>query len=85
MDYEFRCYVHRNTLTAISQYDHYCRHEHLFPRKQEFERRIRELWQVIHPLVGAASYGMDFAYVATATEAPSRYDFFFATFSFCPT
>lgn len=63
VDYEFRCYVKDGRLNAISQYDHYCKYDHLFPRKAELERRIRTLWSEIHPHVGASSYGMDFGYL----------------------
>ena len=63
VDFEFRCYVKDGRLNAISQYDHYCKYDHLFPRKAELERRIRALWSEIHPHVGASSYGMDFGYL----------------------
>ena len=63
VDFEFRCYVKDGRLNAISQYDHYCKYDHLFPRKTELERRMRTLWAEIHPHVGASSYGMDFGYL----------------------
>lgn len=52
VDYEFRLYINDSKLCAISQYDHYCRYDHLFPRKDEFEEKMRSLWQEIHPHVG---------------------------------
>ena len=57
VDYEFRCYVHNGKLNAISQYDHYCRYDHLFPLKQELEAKMRALWEKVHQHVGTSDFG----------------------------
>lgn len=69
VDYEFRCYVFNGKLCAISQYDHYCCYPYLYPRKAEFEAKIKKLWANIHSHVGVDAYCMDFCYL------PSRDDF----------
>lgn len=62
-DLEFRLYVHDNRVTAISQYDHYCRHEHLFSLRDKLQVRMEKFWQEVHPLVGVASYAVDVGYL----------------------
>eukprot|EP00927_Polykrikos_kofoidii_P052155 TRINITY_DN4593_c0_g1_i1.p1 TRINITY_DN4593_c0_g1~~TRINITY_DN4593_c0_g1_i1.p1 ORF type:complete len:637 (+),score=90.33 TRINITY_DN4593_c0_g1_i1:31-1911(+) len=61
LDYEFRLYVHGGSLNAISQYDHYCRYDHLFLHRETLRERLRAFWREIHPNVGPASYAMDVA------------------------
>lgn len=65
LDWEFRAYVHNNNLTAVSQYDHFCRYAHLWANgcKPELRRRIEELWRQLHPHVGVGSYCVDFGYL----------------------
>merc|ERR1712023_358402 len=61
--YEFRCYVHENCLTAISQYHCYIpfeclqRIEHVFRIRDE----IHSAFQVINPCIPLDSYVIDFA------------------------
>eukprot|EP00698_Gefionella_okellyi_P004160 TRINITY_DN13882_c0_g1_i1.p1 TRINITY_DN13882_c0_g1~~TRINITY_DN13882_c0_g1_i1.p1 ORF type:complete len:628 (+),score=112.34 TRINITY_DN13882_c0_g1_i1:40-1884(+) len=62
-EFEFRAYVHRGTVTALSQYDHYCVYPQLQSMKQHLQEVILAYWQQVHPHVGVDSYTMDFAYL----------------------
>mmetsp|Transcript_20420 Transcript_20420/g.61012 ORF Transcript_20420/g.61012 Transcript_20420/m.61012 type:complete len:625 (+) Transcript_20420:36-1910(+) len=68
LDFEFRLYVHEGRLTAISQYDHYTRYDHLFPLKEMLQQRMVALWEQIHPCVGVDSYGMDLVYLPASDQ-----------------
>jgi gamma-glutamylaminecyclotransferase len=68
LDYEFRTYIHKNQLNAISQYDHYAVYPHLFPIKEKIQQRIIEKWKEVHPHVGEDSYCMDFIYYPDTDE-----------------
>jgi hypothetical protein len=54
---EFRCFVHQSELTAISQYNHYCKFYHLQNETtiQQIKITIIEYWQqIIKPLFNSA-------------------------------
>ena len=61
-DYEFRVFINKNKITAISQYDHYAVYSHLQQEKEKIEKSIRNFWEKIHPFVGEESYVIDFGY-----------------------
>ncbi|PRP85353.1 hypothetical protein PROFUN_07061 [Planoprotostelium fungivorum] len=62
LEYEFRAFIFRGKMTAISQYDHYCVYPQLKEEKDKIERAIRGIWTIAHPLVGYSNYIMDFCY-----------------------
>jgi hypothetical protein len=61
LDWEFRAFVYKGALTAISQYDHYCVYPAIALHKDRIERAVRELWSEMHSSVGVESYCADFA------------------------
>ena len=62
MEYEFRAFIHKNKLNAISQYDHYCIYPSLFPLQEIIKEKIIEMWERVHEKVGVESYVMDFIF-----------------------
>jgi gamma-glutamylcyclotransferase (GGCT)/AIG2-like uncharacterized protein YtfP len=63
LEYEFRCFVHCNALTAISQYDHYGVYPHLEALRPRIQQLIVDKWQQVHEHVGEPSYVIDFGYL----------------------
>ena len=64
LENEFRAFVFRHQLTAISQYDHYTYYPALQgARQSRLKALIHAEWQRIHPLVGEESYCIDFCYL----------------------
>jgi len=68
LEYEFRGFVFKGNLNAISQYDHYCFYPQLQPLKDSIKERIFEFWATIHPHVGVDTYIVDFGYLV-ATDS----------------
>lgn len=68
MENEFRAFVYKNHLTAISQYDHYTFYPLLEAKKSHLKELIIAEWCRIHPLVGEESYCMDFAYISSSDK-----------------
>lgn len=62
MDFEFRVFVYRDKITAISQYDHYAYYPHLESIKQKIEASVRSLWKKVHKALKISSYVLDVAY-----------------------
>eukprot|EP00050_Salpingoeca_kvevrii_P005786 m.285622 g.285622 ORF g.285622 m.285622 type:complete len:344 (-) comp11416_c0_seq1:206-1237(-) len=63
-DYEFRAFVSKGQLTAISQYNHYCYFPHIASDKQLIEDLLRTYWtHTIAPALQGklASYVVDIA------------------------
>jgi len=60
-DYEFRGFVCRDRLVAISQYNHYCYYEQLQAEQARIRAAIETFWPSVHPLVAMNEYVMDFA------------------------
>ena len=68
LENEFRAFVYKGKLTAISQYDHYGVFPHLQPLKPIIEASIREQWQLMHDHVGEDTYCCDWAYLPSKGE-----------------
>jgi len=70
MDYEFRVFVYGNTITGVSQYDHYSFFPHLLNQKPIILERIRAFWETeVHPrLRGMANYVVDVGYIPDSGE-----------------
>eukprot|EP01051_Picozoa_sp_SAG22_P007046 SAG22_NODE_483_length_9925_cov_3.568186_1_plen_664_part_00 len=66
LDHEFRAFVCDGQITAITQYDHFCRYDHLFALRPKLQGMITARWQALHPLVGVESYAADFGYLPSA-------------------
>lgn len=64
MDYEFRVFVCSDTITAISQYDHYSYYPHLSREVDFLKEGIEGLWKKFHYRVGVGSYIFDVAYLS---------------------
>ena len=47
LDHEFRCFVHDGRLTAASQYDHYCRYDHLASLAPTVRAACERLWREV--------------------------------------
>lgn len=62
LEREFRVFVHGNTITAISQYDHYTHFPDLFALKDVIQAGIFELWGRLHERIGTPDYVMDVVY-----------------------
>jgi len=60
LENEFRCFVHRNQLNAISQYDHYGVFPKLPEIKSYLEQKLIEKWKQVHPYVGEDSYVIEY-------------------------
>eukprot|EP00727_Mastigamoeba_balamuthi_P005279 m51a1_g1475 hypothetical protein (514) ;mRNA; r:266698-268435 len=67
-DLEFRAFVHRGALTAISQYDHYCVYPHLHALRERIEKVVVEFWREVHAHVGEDAYVMDVGVMPGAGE-----------------
>jgi len=63
LEYEFRGYVHKGKLNALSQYDHYGVHPDLELIKDKVQEKVFDMWKQVHPHVGTESYVIDFAYL----------------------
>lgn len=64
MDFEFRVFVCSDTITAISQYDHYSYYPHLSQHLDFLKEGIEVLWKKFHYRVGVGSYIFDVAYLS---------------------
>ena len=66
---EFRVFVYKGRLVAISQYDHYAVYPWLaFARQDQKDAMIESMsrfWERLHPFVGVSSYCADFACVGS--------------------
>jgi gamma-glutamylcyclotransferase (GGCT)/AIG2-like uncharacterized protein YtfP len=65
LDYEFRVFIYKGRMTAITQYDHYTHFPYLFPQKEFFQKGLYDYWKTIHPHVSEmdSSYIIDIAYL----------------------
>lgn len=63
LDYEFRAYVNKGQVNAISQYDHYCVYPNLLEMKDVIKQKILDFWKIVHPYIGEDSYVIDFGYL----------------------
>lgn len=65
MDNEFRLYVYKGAVTAISQYDHYGYYPHLESQREFLQSGLIELWRSIHAELGdeTLSYVVDIGYL----------------------
>lgn len=63
-DYEFRAFVYNYKLTAISQYDHYGKYQHIIDQREIIEKLINEFWlKNIKERIKYSDYIIDFGYV----------------------
>ena len=61
-DLEFRAFIYNNKLTAITQYDHYIKFDHIIQNKDKYEKLINEYWlKNIKDLIKTPHYSIDFA------------------------
>eukprot|EP01126_Amoeba_proteus_P051453 TRINITY_DN6143_c0_g1_i1.p1 TRINITY_DN6143_c0_g1~~TRINITY_DN6143_c0_g1_i1.p1 ORF type:complete len:391 (+),score=58.23 TRINITY_DN6143_c0_g1_i1:81-1175(+) len=60
---EFRAFVFKNKLNAISQYDHYGVFPNLSKIKDRVQNKILDKWNEVHELIGEDSYVIDFGYL----------------------
>ena len=74
LDFEFRCFVSEDRLTAISQYDTYAVYPHLAPLKQRIESAIVEEWSKVHVHVGLSTYCCDFAFIPSSCASGAAGD-----------
>ena len=63
LKYEFRAFVYRNRITAISQYDHYAIYPELRDLRGAIQDKIQVLWRTLHSRLRCESYVADFAYL----------------------
>eukprot|EP01084_Bolivina_argentea_P310158 536633_1 len=68
LDYEFRCFVYNNAITAISQYDHYAIYPYLKSQKQRIKQLLIEKWKEVHKYILQDHYCIDFGYYKTKDE-----------------
>lgn len=68
LENEFRAFIYKHRLTAISQYDHYTFYPRLSERKDHVGRLIYDEWRRIHQLVGEESYCIDFGYLPSRDQ-----------------
>ena len=61
-DLEFRAFIYNNKLTAITQYDHYIKFEHIIKNKDKYQKMINDYWNKnIKDLIKIPNYSIDFA------------------------
>ena len=61
-DLEFRAFIYNNKLTAITQYDHYIKFEHIIKNKDKYQKMIHEYWSKnIKDIMKVPNYSIDFA------------------------
>ena len=61
-DLEFRAFIYNNKLTAITQYDHYIKFEHIIKNKDKYQQMINDYWNKnIKHLIKTPHYSIDFA------------------------
>eukprot|EP01083_Nonionella_stella_P301093 1031290_1 len=68
LDYEFRCYIYNNRMTAISQYDHYAIYPYLKQQKQHIQELMVSKWKEVHQHILQDHYCIDFGYLASKDE-----------------
>lgn len=73
LDLEFRGFVCRGQLRALSQYDHYMAFPHLAPLKDKIQACLVDMWAKVHPYVGVDSYVIDMAYFPHTHEAIGKW------------
>jgi D123 len=65
-DWEFRVFVHKNQVTAVSQYNHYCVFRELAACDADrLLDQILEFWEVVQDKIEADSYIVDLALLRT--------------------
>eukprot|EP00462_Mataza_sp_D1_P006260 CAMPEP_0175122826 /NCGR_PEP_ID=MMETSP0087-20121206/1919_1 /TAXON_ID=136419 /ORGANISM="Unknown Unknown, Strain D1" /LENGTH=540 /DNA_ID=CAMNT_0016404481 /DNA_START=30 /DNA_END=1650 /DNA_ORIENTATION=+ len=69
LEYEFRCFVWKGKITAISQYDHYCVYPHLAAQQLAIKNAITAHWRKFHHAVGQESYCADLVYFPDTKKA----------------
>ena len=61
-DLEFRAFIYNNKLTAITQYDHYIKFEHIIKNKDKYQKMINDYWNKnIKDIIKIPNYSIDFA------------------------
>ena len=61
-DLEFRAFIYNNKLTAITQYDHYIKFDHIIKNKDKYQQMINEYWNKnIKNIIKIPNYSIDFA------------------------
>ena len=61
-DLEFRAFIYNNKLTAITQYDHYIKFEHIIKNKDKYQQMINDYWNKnIKNIIKTPNYSIDFA------------------------
>ena len=68
IDYEFRGFINKNQLNAISQYDHYAIYPYLDDQVPKITEKLFEKWREVHPFIGQESYVMDFLFNPNTEE-----------------
>lgn len=63
-EFEFRAFVNDGKLTAISQYNHYCKFDWSHINLEDIKTRIIAAFLKVHPHVGLNNYIIDFAVTA---------------------
>jgi len=68
LDYEFRCFVSNDRITAITQYDHYAVYPHLEPQRASIQRLIEQKWSEVHGHILQRDYVVDFGFLPQRNE-----------------
>ena len=63
-DLEFRAFIYDNKLTAITQYDHYIKFEHIIKNKEKYQKLMHDYWNKnIKNIIKIPNYSIDFAII----------------------
>ena len=63
-DLEFRAFIYDNKLTAITQYDHYIKFDHIIQNKDKYQKMIHDYWNKnIKNRIKTPNYSIDFAII----------------------
>lgn len=68
LDYEFRCFVHDDRITVITQYDHYAVYPYLKLQKAHIQQLIEDKWREVHRYILQSEYAVDFGYLPESGE-----------------
>ena len=61
-DLEFRAFIYDYKLTAITQYDHYIKFDHIINNKEKYQKMIHDFWNKnIKEIIKIPNYSIDFA------------------------
>ena len=61
-DLEFRAFIYESKLTAITQYNHYIKFDHIIKNKDKYQQMIHDFWNKnIKNIIKITNYSIDFA------------------------